>query len=218
MVHERGGRAYSTATSTRWKQKTQRFFSSEAFDCNGVGVWVGGPAVVPFLCHRGFKASWLWKQRGKNKLKAANTERGIGIIIKQLLASIQPGQWMSLGKLCDNPMAYIDHRAIPIQPRVVPQGVKQGGLRSICKLRSEGEGRGLRLSRDRFFLISSVVGTRSKSWFRSSFSLVSFRPEVFIEPKMLSLELMGIKKGKQKVENHKGKVRISMLKCGKRYR
>lgn len=57
------------------------------------------------------KAAW------KNKLKAANTARGIGIIIKQLLASIQPGQWMSLGKLCDNPMAYIDHRAIPIQPR-----------------------------------------------------------------------------------------------------
>lgn len=55
-------------------------------------------------------------------------------------------------------MAYIDHPAIPIQPegRLVSQGVKQGGLRSICKPESK-RGGGLRLSRGRFFLISSVV-------------------------------------------------------------
>lgn len=34
----------------------------------------------------------LKAQAGKNKLKAANTARGIGIIIKQLLPSIQPSQ------------------------------------------------------------------------------------------------------------------------------
>lgn len=150
-------------------------------------VEVGGPAI-PFLCHQGFKASWArWKQRGKTSWKRQIQHAASRIIIKQLLASIQPGQWMSLGKLCDNPMAYIDHPAIPIQPegRLVSQGVKQGGLRSICKPESEGGG-GLRLSRGRFFLISSVVG-----------SFIPFR-RASVHRRWVSLELTCIKREKQK--------------------
>lgn len=117
------------------KTENAKVFSSEAFDCNGVGVELEGRPWCRFLCRRGSKHRGSESSVEKTSWKRRILHAASGSLSNSCSHLFnQANEWaLENFAIILWLISIILFNRREGGERVVSQGVKQGGLRRICK-------------------------------------------------------------------------------------